>query len=279
MGEVRRVQVLGLCRFSYPGELKGFQTRHKTMDERLAHLYSPRRLEARFFFLEHLLLPGIRHQTNDDFTLLLLMGDSFPKMYRERLLTLVADVPQIKPIFREPGPHRQVYRDLFLEARDHSADVVAEFRLDDDDAVAVNYVQTIRRLLPNLRPLFSNKGRLALDQGRGILVHADETGIAYTPLVARFWSPALTLFFKPDDGLCVMDFPHQRVWQRLPTVTLSDQLMFLRGMHATNDSAIWTKGAALLDLERDEIKRRMKKRFAVDAAAFEDGWARMIELS
>ena len=153
--DLQRVQVLGLCRFSYPAELNGFQTRHKTMNERRAYLYSTKRLEESLFLFEHLLLPGIENQSNDDFTLMLLLGDDFPGLYRERLLALLADVPQVKPVFRASGPHRLVYRDLFLEERDPRANVVAEFRLDDDDAVAVNYVQTIRRLLPKLRPLFS----------------------------------------------------------------------------------------------------------------------------
>ena len=109
------------------------------------------------------------------------------------------------------------------------------------------------------------------------MVHAAGSGVSYTPLIARFWSPALTLFFKPDDDRCVMDFPHNKVWQRLPTVAFTDQMMFLRGAHATNDSAIWTKGTAPLDLDTDEIHRRLKRRFTFDAAAFEEGWTQLIE--
>ena len=38
-----RVQVIGLCRFSYLGE-RGFQIGHETLEERRAFLYDPGRL-------------------------------------------------------------------------------------------------------------------------------------------------------------------------------------------------------------------------------------------
>ena len=205
------------------------------------------------------------------------MGDDFPDNFRERLLSLVADVPQIKPVFRESGPHRSVYRDVLREARNPNAEVIAEFRLDDDDAVAVNFVQSIHRELPLLRPLFSKNGRLAFDQSKGAVVFADDTGISFAPLIAHCWAAALTIFFRPDDPRCVMDFPHQQVWQRIPTVTFPDQMMFLRGAHGSNDSKIVTRGTAPVDVEGTELRRRIRKRFFVDTERLESEWAKLID--
>jgi hypothetical protein len=73
-----------------------------------------------------------------------------------------------------------------------------------------------------------------------------------------------------------MDFPHQRVWQRMPTFSVSDQLMFLRGSHATNDSKIVTVGTAPVDITGEELRRRISKRFAVDTREIETGWAQLV---
>ncbi len=273
MAERSHIQVLGLCRFSYPAELDGFQTRHETMADRLDYLYSPERLATRMFWFEHILLPSIRSQTTSEFTLLLLLGEDFPEPWRSRLLELVADVPQIRPVFRPTGPHRLIYREVMLSARDADAKVVAEFRLDDDDAVAVNYVQMIRRMFTQLRPLFQAKGRLALDQGKGVLIEANGNEISYRPLLSHCWAPALTLYLRPQDSGCVTDFPHQKVWQRMPLVSQTDQVMFLRGAHATNDSPVTVAGTHPAKMDAGEIPDLIARRFGVDCATFEAGWA------
>lgn len=267
------VQVLGLCRFSYPAALEGFQTRHETMEDRRAALYAPERLDTRLFWFEHILLPGIRAQTGQDFTLLLLMGDDLPDPWHSRLRALIDPVPQIRPVYRPTGPHRQVYRDILHAARDPKARAVAEFRLDDDDAVALNYVTNIRRSFGQLRDIWRPRGRLALDQGKGVVVAATGPDIALTPVLAHCWAPALTVYLRPDDDACVMDFPHQRVWQRMPLVSFADQVMFLRGSHATNDSPITLTGTHPAEIDPADLPDLVKRRFEVDIEAFRQGWA------
>ena len=273
MGDGHNIQVLGLCRFSYPAELEGFQTRHASMAERRAALYHPARMETRLFWFEHIALPGLRAQTRGDFTLLLLMGEDLPQPWRDRLLAMIRDVPQIRPVFRASGPHRLVYREILRAARDPGADMIAEFRLDDDDAVAVNYVQMIRRAGPQIRPLFRAKGRVALDQGKGVVVAADGAEITLAPVLSHCWAAALTVFLKPGDTACVMDFPHQKVWQRMPLVSHTDQLMFLRGAHATNDSPVGLAGTGRFKLDPADCPELLARRFGVDIAAFRAGWA------
>ncbi|MCP3879258.1 MAG: hypothetical protein GY701_12850, partial [Sulfitobacter sp.] len=50
------MQVLGLCRFSYPA-LGGFQVGHDSTADRIAYLYDPARLEERFRLFETVALP------------------------------------------------------------------------------------------------------------------------------------------------------------------------------------------------------------------------------
>lgn len=273
MAEAGKLQVLGLCRFSYPAELEGFQTRHATMDDRRAALYAPERMETRLFWFEHIALPGLRTQSRADFTLLLLMGEDMPQPWHDRLLAMIADVPQIRPVYRPTGPHRLVYREILQAARDPDAGMVAEFRLDDDDAVAVNYVQMIARAVQQIRPLFRQKRRVALDQGKGVVVAAEGAEVTLTPVLSHCWAPALTVFLDPADQACVMDFPHQKVWQRMPLVSHTDQLMFLRGAHATNDSKVGLSGTGSFKVDAADYPDLLARRFGVDIDGFRAGWA------
>ena len=50
------VQVVGLCRFSYPA-FGGFQLEHDTIAAREAFLYAPQRIKERFQSFEALTLP------------------------------------------------------------------------------------------------------------------------------------------------------------------------------------------------------------------------------
>jgi hypothetical protein len=270
-----RTQVLGLCRFSYPANLEAFQTRHPDMQSRRAALYDAARLGVRFFLFEHFLLPAIKAQTDPDFTLLVLMGDDFPEPWRTRMLDLIAGTPQIRPVFHESANHREVYRKILLAARDPAARLVAEFRLDDDDAVAVDFVEQLRTWGPGLTYLMSLQGRVALDFRRGLVVQTKGTQIDYSPVTAAFWAPALAMFQWPDAPRCVMDLAHSKLWQHMPTMGLVDQPMFLRGLHGSNDSAIELRAAGTYALPKNGAGAILRDRFAVDAGRVARDWRKI----
>lgn len=110
------MQVIGFCRFSYPAE-GGFQVEHETLQERLRYLYAPVRMEERFQHFETICLPGIRAQTDPDFTFLILVGDSLPETYLGRLKDLISDIPQAQIVVRPPAPHRKVCQEVINAAR------------------------------------------------------------------------------------------------------------------------------------------------------------------
>ena len=69
------MQVIGLCRFSYPA-IGGFQVEHNSIEERIAFLYAEARLDERFRLFETVALPCLREQTDQDFDLIIVIGDS-----------------------------------------------------------------------------------------------------------------------------------------------------------------------------------------------------------
>lgn len=264
------VQVLGLCRFSYPSAPGAFsRVEGGDLAAIRAQLYAPERLALRLHLLEHLMLPGLRAQTDSDFTLLLMMGDDLPGPVRDRVLRLIADLPQIKPVFWPEGqPHREAVREVMLAHRDPDARLIAEFRLDDDDAIAVDFVAETRRLQQAMRGLFRRQRAVALDFNKGIALHLGQGPARPEAVSARYWTPALVLFLKPNNARSLLDYPHMRLWRRLPTVTIPDQFMFIRGIHGDNDSNVGNTlhQADRIDLPED-ISGLLRDRFRVDLAS------------
>jgi len=87
------MQAIGICRFSYPGD-GGFQVEHDSLKARMDYLYAPARMDERFATFETMMLPPLRAQTDGDFTLAVVIGESLPAPYRDRLEGLLADMPQ-----------------------------------------------------------------------------------------------------------------------------------------------------------------------------------------
>ena len=74
------VKLVGLCRWSYPAEPGAFsRSEGLTLEQQRRKLYDPQRLAKRLLFLREIIVPCLKAQTDQDFTLLLLMGDQLPE--------------------------------------------------------------------------------------------------------------------------------------------------------------------------------------------------------
>ncbi|OAN79906.1 hypothetical protein A8B78_11740 [Jannaschia sp. EhC01] len=266
------VLIQGLCRFSFPCT-GGFKKYHASLEERRAALYARQRLDERTLWFEHIFLPPLRAQSDKDFTLHLLLGEDFPDPWRSRVEAAIKDVPQVKAHWREPGDHRAICRDVMWGGRDLNRAVVAEFRLDDDDAVAVDYVQQLRRSWGKVARLANFHGRVALDHGKGMVLEAQEDGSVKPHLLnTHCWSAGLAIYLKPDDEAIVMDFPHHKIWARVPFVNLTDSLMFIRGDHAHNDAKTPFGAGQPIPFKDEDIAPMVERRFAIDFPAFQAEW-------
>ncbi|AXI53485.1 hypothetical protein C1J05_02290 [Sulfitobacter sp. JL08] len=229
------MQVIGLCRFSYPG-LGGFQVEHDDLQSRIAYLYDETRLEERFRFFETFTLPCLRAQTDPDFTYLIVMGESLPQADRQRLEALVADMPQVVVQAHPPGRHRQVMRDAINSVRKSDAEPCLQFRLDDDDAVATSFIAQLRQAAADVAGLLRDNRHIAIDFNQGYIAQPGPEGISACAIRKPYWTAGLGFMFRPDVDLSVMNFSHQAVVRRMPTVTFSGTDMMLRGHNDFNDS-------------------------------------------
>lgn len=268
------MQVIGLCRFSYPA-LGGFQVGHDSIEDRIAYLYDDARLEERFALFETVALPCLMAQTDPDFDLVIVVGDTLPAHHLERLRNMITPLPQARITVQPPRPHRDVMKEILNDARRYPEEPCAQFRFDDDDAVAVDFIAKLRKAIDDCAPLLVQHKSVALDWNKGYIAEFGADGISATPTFRQFYTAALAMFIKGNSPLTIMNFAHDKMPRFMPAVSFPDQAMYIRGHNDFNDSR--QKGAKpvkLAPLTEDE-KTLFKRRFAVDIAAVRSAFAKL----
>lgn len=263
-----RVQVVGLCRFSYLGG-RGFQVEHASLDERRAFLYDPERLARRWHWFEAVTLPALMAQTDPDFTLVLMTGPDLPEPWLGRLHELTRRMPQARLSLVPPMEfHLQACKHALAPHIEAGADVVAHFRQDDDDAVAVDYVARARRDFRRVKPLYKLKGRASIDYMRGLVLKATEKGVGVEPRMIYNAVAALTVYLPPDDPRSATHFPHWRLAHHMPGAILPDPVMFCRFLNHDNDSGAIGPGYGW-DEPPADVAALLRERFRIDLAAID----------
>lgn len=257
-----RVQMLGLCRFSYLGE-RGFQVEHATIDQRRAFLYDAGRLARRWFWFENVTLPAFMKQSDPDFTLVLMTGPDLPDPFMTRLVGLADSVPQIRLSVVPPRKHHlPACWEAVAPHVDPTADVVGHFRQDDDDAIAVDFIARARRDFQRIKGLWRADQRASLDYMRGLVLKATAEGVSVEPRMIYNAGAGLTVFLAPDDPRTACHFPHWRLAHYMPGAVIADRIMYCRLLNHDNDS-----GAVGAGYDFDEAigpaDRILKRRFGI----------------
>ena len=259
------LQIIAITRFAYPG-LGGFQTRHDTVAERAAHLWAPARMEARLRSLEHVCLATLAAQTDGGFRHLLITGDALPEPWRGRLEALAARLPQTELIFHPPQNHRQAMEAIVTARIDPDGPPVMQFRQDDDDGVARSFVARARETFRQVRPLWERHERLAIDFNRGYMLALGPEGVRVEETARNHLGVAQALVLPPGLRRTAIHFPHHKLGLLMPSVTLPDACMWLRGVDGMNDSPM--PGAAdRLAPPSPEQRADLETRFRLDLDA------------
>ena len=264
-----RVQMLGLCRFSYVG-LRGYQRDHGSYDERRAFLYDPARLARRWLWFATLALPGWLAQTDPDFTLVLMAGPDLPEPYLSRLHALTARHPQLRLELVPPMErHLEACRAAVAPHVDPGADAVGHFRHDDDDAVALDYIARARADFGRVKELWRAEGQLSLDHSRGLMMQLGAGGARFVPRIAHNMGVALTIFLRPGEPKTALHFNHTKLPLWMPGVAVTRPLMFIRSIHEDSDSGDMGPGLPW-DIAPEALDRQLSRRFGLDRAALDD---------
>lgn len=256
------MQVIGLCRFSYPA-IGGFQVEHDTIEERIAFLYAEERLEERFRLMETIALPCLREQTDQDFDIVVVVGESLPRHHLSRLRDLCADIPQIR-IQAEP-PHRQrpKMKEILNAARRDPKMPCLQFRHDDDDAVSVDFVERLRQTVTDCPGLIERSKTVAVDFNRGYIAELGQNGISATEVYRSYAVAALGMYISGNCPISIMNFAHHKIPQAMPTITQSDAPMFVRTHNQYNDSRQKTAKAIPVEPLTPGMASDFEARFAL----------------
>jgi hypothetical protein len=145
------IAILGVCRFSMLGRGDWKAYRNKSDDqleqiyeEKSTELFAAERMQARLATFEHLTLASMRAHADQGFRFLVLSSDRMPEPYRGQLERICAAVPQVELRFVAPMHVSEAITMLAAELAVNLPDTV-QFRLDDDDCVARDFIRRLRR--------------------------------------------------------------------------------------------------------------------------------------
>lgn len=148
------MKVFGYMRFSFLGRNDTKLARSTAdVDERARVLFSPERMEERFYFFENITMPSLRAQTDPDYKLVIVSSPDMPESYQKRLNEAVADMPQIRVIYRDTAHVTDAINPVLAEMIEGIDENTVHFRLDDDDAISCHTITKLKadgaRLPPN----------------------------------------------------------------------------------------------------------------------------------
>ncbi|WJS83690.1 glycosyltransferase [Paracoccus sp. TOH] len=145
------ISILGICRFSMLGRGDWKAYRNKSEDqleaiyeEKAAELFAPDRMESRLATFEHLTLASMRAQSDPNFRFLVISSDRMPEEYRRRLEAICQPVDQVVLRFLPPLHVSGAVTGIAAELEIDLPNTV-QFRLDDDDCVAKDFIRRLRR--------------------------------------------------------------------------------------------------------------------------------------
>lgn len=168
-------KTIGLMRFSVLTPTY-YSERFDSLAEIAAHLYAPERMALRFHLFEHLVLPSLLGQSDPDFDLVILAGDQMPAQFQTRLRNLVAGAPHIQVRFVGTDNHYQLLKQGYAAVLAHDATHLIKFRLDDDDAVDVDFVARLKAAAQGLHQLQDPEVAQVIAFNRGFYVKFTEDG-------------------------------------------------------------------------------------------------------
>lgn len=275
MVEDFKIDINGLCRFSYPFALGSFSGEQPSMAALKEQLYNVDRLRERLFIFSNIFLPPLRHQTDTDYRIAVLIGEQMPESIREALLNITHGIDSVHVVVEPEGQDpKELCGRIFHSMRRADADLVGEFRLDDDDAIAVDFVSKSRQAGYDFNGPITQSGVAGVDFPSGAFVYFSEKEVQAKRLVLAHLSCGQVIFLNPASSKTAIKFRHYRMWQRNLYISLPDEVMYLRSVHRFNTSGVdqTVKTKDVIRLTERQIEIMMRERFRIDLPRLRDDW-------
>ncbi len=265
MGSVNKV--IGVCRFSYLGE-SGFQLLKQNPKDAETELYAADRMERRFAYFENICLPSLAAQTDRDFVLVALIGDTMPAKHRSRLKRLIDAYPFLRiATLESTGPLHASRRAFWRGLDDQDADFITGFRIDDDDAVARDYVEKTRAIAGDLIAMgwATAETPAAICFHRGLYWDMKRTQSAFWDV--REIQPlglASAMVSHPESRHNIYRWNHRKLTGQARCWIDPHDPMFIRTLHNHNDSVRTKIPSDAEQLSAGDAVALLRDRFGLD---------------
>lgn len=223
--------IFGYMRFSYLGRSDAKLARGTDdLELRRQTLYDPDRMKERFYLFEKICLPSLRWQTDKNFRFVIFSSPELPRKYKKRLVKAVHNIPQIEIVYdKNPIFNRAIDSWISKQPVVH-AQRTLHFRLDDDDALASDFVATLRSHMPNV----PDHGLISRPSGLLLIQTAENA-----ELLAKF-EPNIAIGFAlvnpPGHIHNPYDLKHGGHYRIAPSLVLPGPLAYIHTAHAESDT-------------------------------------------
>ncbi|WP_135449425.1 glycosyltransferase [Tabrizicola caldifontis] len=224
-----QMKTFGHCRFSFFGQSDTGRA-IANLDAARELLWNDQRMAVRFHLFENITLPSILNQTDPDFTFVIISSEQMPTVHRDRLEALVAGHANIRILWTAKTDISKASRPILLEASNDGRDPALHFRLDDDDAVSVDFVQHLKQAAASLEPTsvisfpYGVMGYLDNGMARHRELRKDAIAIGYGIVKA------------PDDFRSPFMIQHRKYAKLHPGVTDASFAAYHYTRHSTNNT-------------------------------------------
>ena len=113
-----------------------------------------------------------------------------------------------------------------------------QFRLDDDDAMALSFVERFKQTAHDLAPISARHPSVAVDFNQGYVYTAGAEGVKLWPYHYPYSAIALGMIVGAGSDDTIMNHGHQNLWKTMPTMTFTGEDMMMRGHNDFNDSRL-----------------------------------------
>jgi hypothetical protein len=233
----QKLALIGLTRFSVVNQFTMYQfaqTREADLEAARARIFAPERLKHRFALFEALTLPSMVALASQYacFWHVVLISPGLPAPWRNRLDHLAAGTGAWCRV-REVADHDNIAKAASLAAAECAEGRrVFSFRLDDDDAVSIHYLDAARKAAA------AAPDGTVISFDTGVKIQGiDAQGAIVAPSSYPFIALGLGHVGSPHGGQTIFDLgSHRTIRQRAATVQLADQTYWCRSVHATSDA-------------------------------------------
>lgn len=240
------MQTLFMMRYSYFGN-SGWRS---PASKDPGQLLSAERLKKRFELLRDIALPSLADQDDPDFKLAILSSKSMPRWRKRQLVELTHDIlgaDRVDVVFKPQASAPLMFKN-YLHTRFAPETLLSQVVLDDDDAVARDFVSLIKReanAAYQLRRPGKQHCFLSFPKGLSLDLGA-KTPSLYHRLIP-FTNLGLTMVGRAGAHKNVYGVAHKKVAKFNPArVIYTQQPAYVRTVHGQNDSKA-VLGDQLLD--------------------------------